>query len=735
MGKWSIETRSLAGVLAVLALLGALGAATCHEVSLARAASREVDAAYERLSWLEQTRATLHHIHAQRRGAPADRPDVLLGTLARQFSQHDWPGAGATPKDSQLQALHTLLRSQFAAEPAGAGLAPAAARALAEARLVQGAAMVDTAIAAARRALADGKRAETAQNAFARNILALLLLAMAVLIGYVLLRLRSLTLSSQAAHTMLKSSETRYRQIVDTAHEGIWLTDASQRIVFANRRMTEMLGCSPPDLLGRHVGDFIPEAALERCCPLRRNADLSPRDLQYRRADGADAWAMAGGRLLCDEHGKASGALMMMTDITERKLAEQALATAHAELGNRIALRTAELEDANLLLRAEIEVRHAAQLALAQSERQLQEIISMMPLALYLKSADSRIVLMNDACEQQWGVRFADLDRNGESAYFPPEQIAGRRANDRAAFSSGRLLVDEEHIWNAQLQENRLVQSYKKPLFDAAGKPMMLIAMSVDVTDSRRSEEALQQSLVQLRELSDHQQTIKEEERKRIALDIHDDLGQNLMALKIDVSMLHARTGAAHPRLNQQVGRVLDTIDATIKSVRAIINDLHPSTLELGLCAAVEWLLKQFERRSAIRYQLIILDDSANATLDNRQTAAIFRVVQESLANIVRHAQASAVEVSLNLNAQWVTVIIADNGVGIQPGDHGKAASYGLKSIKERIGALGGELVIDSRKGNGTALSILMPVAAAQRPAAGAPPALPAPARSPALAN
>lgn len=453
---------------------------------------------------------------------------------------------------------------------------------------------------------------------------------------------------------------------------------------------------------------------MQRCCPLRRNGDVSPRDLQYRRIDGADAWALAGGRLLRDARGAVSGALVMLTDITERKLAEQALSTAHAELGNRIALRTAELEDSNLLLRAEIEVRRAAQLALAHSEERLQEIISMMPLALLLKDADSRIVLMNEACEQQWGVRFADLERSGESACFLPEQIAAFRSNDRAAFASGRLLVGEERIWNAQLQENRLVQSFKKPLFDAAGKPMLLIVMNVDVTDSRRGEEALQQSLQQLRDLSDHRQSIKEEERKRIALDIHDDLGQNLMALKIDVAMLHARTGKTHPRLNRQVGRVLETIDATIRSVRAIINDLHPSTLGLGLglCAAVESLLKQCERRNAIRYQLIILDDSANAMLDNRQTAAIFRVVQESLANSVRHAQASAVEASLNLNAQWITVIIADNGIGIQPGDHGKAASYGLKSIKERIGALGGELVIDSRKGNGTALSILMPVLA-----------------------
>ncbi|WP_317203389.1 PAS domain S-box protein [Janthinobacterium sp.] len=723
MRKWSIETLSLAGVGAVLLLLSALGAVTCREMALARATSAQADTAYERLAWLEQTRAELYRAQGEQQhffrypaAANLRRRDAALGALAQRLAQGG--PRGGTQTDPRLQALRALLAAQLAVQSADSG----AEHALSDAFLSQGSSNIDAVVGAERAELALVKRAEAAQNRRARNSLAVLLLTMAALISYILLRIRRLTVSRQAAYTRLQGNETRYRQIVETAQEGIWLTDTGQRIVFANQRMTAMLACTLPELLGHHVSDFMPEAALRRCCPISRNEDVSVRDLEYRRMDGSVAWAMVGGRLLHDEHGCVSGALVMMTDITERKLAERALTIAHAELERRISLRTAELEDSNALLRAEIEVRKAAQQALAHSEQRLQEIISMMPLALFLKDADSHIVLMNEACEQQWGVTLAELDAQGEAAHFPPEQMAGFLANDRAAFASGRLLIDEELIWNAQLQENRQVQSFKKPLYDGAGQPLMLIAMSVDITERKRNEEALRLSLLQLRELSDHQQTIKEEERKRIALDIHDDLGQNLMALKIDVAMLHARTGASHPRLHQQVGRVLDTIDATIKSVRAIINDLHPSTLELGLCAAVEWLLKQFERRSPIRYQLIILDDSANTRLDNRQTAAIFRVIQESLANILRHAQASAVEVSLNLNAQGITVVIADNGVGMLPGDDGKAASFGLKSIRERIAAFGGELIIDSRAGNGTALSILMPLSAPHRPTQTGPP-------------
>ncbi|MES2740325.1 MAG: histidine kinase [Pseudomonadota bacterium] len=406
----------------------------------------------------------------------------------------------------------------------------------------------------------------------------------------------------------------------------------------------------------------------------------------------------------------------------------QALLTAHAELENRIGLRTAELLDANLRLRAEIEVRKTAEQALADSEARLQEIFAMMPVALCLKDHASRIVMMNPACEQQWGAAFAQLEGRLGIDHFPAQQLNKFLADDQTAFAQRSLVAHEELVWNGRLRENRMVQTYKKPTFHGDGRPHQLILLGIDVTERRLAEETLRHSFLQLRELSDHQETIKDQERRRIALDIHDDLGQNLMALKIDIGMLHARTGTRQPRLHRQIGRVLDTIDATIRSVRNIINDLHPSTLELGLCAAVEWLLKQFGRHGGIAYTLVVLDDSAVADMDKRQTLAIFRIIQESLANIVRHAQASEVRVSLNLALSGITIVIADNGIGMQPGDRGKAASFGLKSIKERIAAFGGELSIDSRAGCGTALSILMPAGAScgKAPQVASPPRMPA---------
>lgn len=542
--------------------------------------------------------------------------------------------------------------------------------------------------------------------------LSLLLAAAASTAMWLMRKLRSHLAMTRA---QLDDSLLRYQHLSETAQDGMWQTDAHGRILYVNQRLCDMLDIPAEQLLNHSVEQFHDEATLLRLCPLRQTAkDSCMGELQYRHGDGTERWAMLSGRRLYDRHGTLTGALVMASDITEHKRAEHALSLAHAELESRVALRTAQLLDVNLQLSAEIAMRAQTEAALARSEERLQDIISIMPLSLFLKDADSRMLLMNQACEQQWGVRFQDIAKGRDVQHFPADQTRGFHAADQEAFASRQVVIREELVWNARLQENRLLQMHKKPIFDAQGRPQMIIAMGIDITESKRNEENLQRTLAQLRELTDHQQTIKEEERRRIALDIHDDLGQNLMVLRIDVSLLHARTARTHPRLHRHAQRVLDTIDATIRSVRTIINDLHPSTLELGLGPAAEWLIRQMESRSAIRYQLSLDSEAPDLGLNQRQTSAIFRVLQESLSNIVRHAQASEVEVALAQDTDAIVLRISDNGIGMQPDDHGKKAAFGLKSIRERIHALGGELRIDSQAGRGTALAIRLPVAKSQ---------------------
>lgn len=213
-----------------------------------------------------------------------------------------------------------------------------------------------------------------------------------------------------------------------------------------------------------------------------------------------------------------------------------------------------------------------------------------------------------------------------------------------------------------------------------------------------------------LRELASHQELIKEEERKRIAREIHDELGQNLLALRIDASMLHARTGDLHPRLHQKAAYALNQIDATIKSVRGIINDLRPTVLDLGLQAAIEWQIEEFRRRSGIACDIIVRDESFDRDLDEKGATALFRILQESLTNIIRHAQATQVQVDLNRDNGWIYMKVTDNGVGMQANVRKNTNTFGIAGIKERITMLGGELQIHSGEGKGTVLAVSIPL-------------------------
>jgi signal transduction histidine kinase len=228
------------------------------------------------------------------------------------------------------------------------------------------------------------------------------------------------------------------------------------------------------------------------------------------------------------------------------------------------------------------------------------------------------------------------------------------------------------------------------------------------INERRQAEEALRQSQEELRQLASYQERIKEDERKRIAREIHDELGQNLLALRIDIAMLHARTSSTHPRLNRKVHAVLDQIDATMKAMRAIINNLRPTVLDLGLNAAIEWQVKEFQRRTGIECELVISENEI--VVDDGRATALFRILQESLNNVFRHARATKTRIEVRQADDTLIMSVTDNGVGIFPGCRRKANSFGLVGIKERVSTLGGELSIDTQKDKGTSLLVCIPV-------------------------
>ena len=222
------------------------------------------------------------------------------------------------------------------------------------------------------------------------------------------------------------------------------------------------------------------------------------------------------------------------------------------------------------------------------------------------------------------------------------------------------------------------------------------------------AEHALADTHTSVCRLIHQQDDVRENERKRIARDIHDDLGQHLLALKIELSLVQVSACGAHPQLFQQVGRVLLSVDLSITSLRAIINNLHPRALEPGLQSAMATHLVEFSRLNGIPHELDAGADAFDCRRDGAVDAMLFRVLQEALANVVRHAEATEVKVALRRNGDQLNLQVRDNGIGMAGWP--TARGCGLVGIADRAAAAGGRLVIDSEPGAGTVLSVTIPL-------------------------
>jgi signal transduction histidine kinase len=223
-----------------------------------------------------------------------------------------------------------------------------------------------------------------------------------------------------------------------------------------------------------------------------------------------------------------------------------------------------------------------------------------------------------------------------------------------------------------------------------------------------QAEKSLGDTHTSLCRLIQQQEQVRESERNRIARDIHDDLGQHMLALKIELSLMQVSTSGAHPQLHQKVGGLLHSLDLAIASLRAVIKDLRPVALEHGLQSAMETHLSEFTRLNGIRHELEADADAFEPSPDRSIDAMLFRILQESLANVARHAQATEVKIALIRSGNLLTMNVRDNGIGMagQPASHG----CGLVGIADRVPAAGGKFIIDSTPGAGTLLSLSIPL-------------------------
>ena len=214
----------------------------------------------------------------------------------------------------------------------------------------------------------------------------------------------------------------------------------------------------------------------------------------------------------------------------------------------------------------------------------------------------------------------------------------------------------------------------------------------------------------ELRELDAHRESVREDERKRIARELHDELGQALTALRMQAALLRVRFGADVPGLNEQVREMTEQVDRTIVVVRNVATSLRPAVLDLGIGSALEWLVDDFRRHSRVACSLALMP--GRHRLSEQQAVAVFRVVQESLTNIARHAGAGAAAVTLRCAGDACEVQVEDDGCGFDPG-LAPPQSFGLIGIRERVLSLDGRITVSSRPGGGTRIAAVLPLAPA----------------------
>ncbi|MGN8111428.1 PAS domain-containing sensor histidine kinase [Paraburkholderia sp. 22098] len=375
-----------------------------------------------------------------------------------------------------------------------------------------------------------------------------------------------------------------------------------------------------------------------------------------------------------------------------------------------------------MLLRARREAsfaRSEASVAINQSgvnEARMMAIIRSSMEAIITIDEQQRIVLFNPMAEQVFGCTAmeaigASLER------FIPERF--RAAHARHVEQFGVTGVSDRQMGRQRVLSGLRANGEEFPIEASIsqtrdGGARLYTVMLRDVTERVSAEHAQQRAREELRELSANLQKIREDEKTRIARELHDDLGQQLTALKMDISSVEETLGGSASELvRDHLQGMRRLIDATVASVRRIAADLRPVMLDdLGLIPAVEWLANDFTNRYGIDVERDI--ETGDARFSPAGATALFRIVQEALTNVARHADATLVTLSLRAGDEAFVLRIADNGQGAHRDGELAGKSFGLLGIRERAHMLGGAVDIQTSQGNGFALSVTIPAEAVQ---------------------
>ncbi len=346
---------------------------------------------------------------------------------------------------------------------------------------------------------------------------------------------------------------------------------------------------------------------------------------------------------------------------------------------------------------------------LEQVQSRFNAIVSNTPGLVYQFAVDAAGAVsfpyLSDGCQALLGLTAAEL------AAEPARFLQLILADDRKSYLDS-MQASAAALWSWNWEGRIWVEAWKDVKWinlrstprALAGGAVQWEGIMTNITESRLEQLEVRQSRARLAELSAHVDRVKEQERTRIAREIHDDLGGNLTAIKMALAMLARRLPADDAWLQEKAGYVDALVDRTIDAVHRISLDLRPSMLDLGIVAALDWQSREFEKQAGLHCSFSANQKEIDLDLD--QATALFRIFQEALTNIAKHARASRVSVKLAQTRHYVSLKISDNGGGIWQADRAKPHSFGIRGMVERAKALGGSLTLSHAVGGGTVVAI-----------------------------
>ncbi len=489
----------------------------------------------------------------------------------------------------------------------------------------------------------------------------------------------------QQAEEALRKSERVLREAQELGHTGSWEQDlVTGKIFNTDENLRLFFGDEPSK--GARLEDYVDTVHPDDRAMVKERreqllAEGHPRDIEFRVVwpDGSVHVIFGRATVVRDESGRAVRVYGTNVDVTERK-------------------------------RTEDRARESQQL--------LNLVLATLPVGVSVTDRGGDIVLVNAASKRIWG---GDPIVSGRKRWAQSRGFwhdSGERV-DPTNWASARALTEGQTSLNEVIDiktfdgRQKTIQNSAAPIRDADGTIVGAVFVNEDVTEQMLAQGSLQRSRDELRLLSEELQTVREEERARIAREVHDEIGQALTALQMDVAWLEKKLAtsseAAPESCSEKLKSMTSLLDSTLGSVQRIATELRPGVLdELGLEAAAEWYVRDFESRTGIPCDF--RSDLKGAAVEPDLATAVFRILQEALTNVARHSGASRVEILLSAYANELLLEIRDDGRGISKDHVAASHSLGLLGMRERARSLGGEISVSGIPDVGTTVTLRVPL-------------------------